>query len=135
MNAEKHQGQIVRKVIKDSGYTKTFIAERMNMSRNTLHNKLGNSTLSAYFLYRLGKAIRYDFTKDFPELKETDLYKDAFERPMVYETEELIQLHANYTKLLEEYNRLLKFLVQISEGAKIEELKKEVEAFMLSMKQ
>jgi plasmid maintenance system antidote protein VapI len=70
MTNSVHRGEIVEKILRKSGYSLTKVAKKLGISRNTLYNRFKNANLSYHFMMEVGKIIYYDFTIDFPEMKE-----------------------------------------------------------------
>ena len=64
-----HRGEIVEKRIRRSGYKLVKLAEKLNISRNTLYNKFKDANLNYRSIIEVGKVIHYDFSKDFPEIR------------------------------------------------------------------
>ncbi|MHB1278786.1 MAG: hypothetical protein ACYC1Q_10340 [Bacteroidia bacterium] len=59
----------MEKRIKESGMTKTEVAKRVGRSRNQLNNWLEEDQLGFEKIVKIGYAIRYDFSNDFPEVE------------------------------------------------------------------
>lgn len=79
MNTEKYRGKVVHKAIKRSGYKFISVAKQLGISRPTLYKNLKKSHLTDRFLINLGDIIHYDFAKEFPNLKDSLLYKSHHE--------------------------------------------------------
>jgi plasmid maintenance system antidote protein VapI len=123
-NMLKHRGEIVEYIVRRSGYSIKALAEKLHVSRNTLYNKFREHDLSYDFIVRVSDVIHYDFTIDFPEIKTSfSLDKDP-------RTAELWRLEQKYTQLLENYNKLLTFLIKISNDHNLERLKKDIDQFL-----
>jgi transcriptional regulator with XRE-family HTH domain len=120
----KHRGEILEAVIRRSGYSLKAIAERLGVSRNTIYNKFKEHDLSYDFIVRVGQLIHYDFTYEYPEIKTT--VRIDTEQHVA----ELWWLERKYTRLLENYNQLLGFLVRMANDYHLERLKKEVDKFL-----
>jgi transcriptional regulator with XRE-family HTH domain len=58
-------GVIIKKAIKDSGFKETFIAEKMNVSRQTINQIDLRKTFDLEFLQKLKAASGLDFTGYF----------------------------------------------------------------------
>jgi transcriptional regulator with XRE-family HTH domain len=101
-----HRGQIVEKIVRQSGYALIKIADKLEVSRTTLYNRFNDADLSWEFIKRLGKVIHYDFSLEFPELKE-DL--NLLEENSAY------KLERKYMRLLEKYNKLLGIMLRITD--------------------
>lgn len=128
---KKHKGQIVEQKIKDSGIKVNKVAKSMGVSRGTLYNHFKRANLDNETLIKIGKAIKYDFAIDFPELIPL---KDAEDQQSIDQygsrtTDELVEIQRKYYKTLEKQNLLLRFLARTASQYELEELKKEVEKF------
>ena len=120
----QHRGEILESVIRRSGYSIKALAERLDVSRNTIYNKFREHDLSYDFMVKVGDIIHYDFTVDCPEIKTTvSLDKDQH-------AVELWRLEKKYTRLLERYNRLLSFLIKIANDYHLARLKKDIDKFL-----
>ncbi|WP_305005294.1 helix-turn-helix domain-containing protein [Hymenobacter aranciens] len=62
------RGEIVRKVIKDSGLSITRIAEKIHISRNQLYLDFSNPEMSFDRILAIGQVLGYDFSMHFKEL-------------------------------------------------------------------
>ncbi len=99
----QNRGELVERVVRKSVFSITVLAEKLGVSRNTLYNKFKEQDLSYDFIIRVGKVIHYNFSVDLPEIK------------VVYQLPEdsrahLWRLERRNKNLLEQYNKLLKFL-------------------------
>ena len=133
MENKKHQGQVVRQAIKDSGFKIVFIAKSLRIGRNKIYEQFEKETLSPYFLYRLGCIIHHDFVDDFPELEHNAVYEEAKKDAKKFVSladKELGKLHVKYYTLLEDYTKLLKFLVRIANEYSLIPLKEKIELFL-----
>ena len=101
-----HQGKIIEKAIRNSGYKVNWVAKRLGISRHTLYNRFRSKLLKENFIQHLGKVIFYDFSLDFPNMNpiyevEEDATEYHFDDGLYNSIEE------KYTILLERYNHLL----------------------------
>lgn len=62
------RGSIAEKALTRSGIPKGTVAERLNISRKTLYNRLSRPDLEYDFIIELYKILRIDVIQDFPEL-------------------------------------------------------------------
>ena len=130
-----NRGSIAAKALSNSGQSRGYVAERLKIDRKTLYNKLQKPDLEYDFIFDLYKVLRMDVTEDFPELgryvliseegaevtgedvaeksvndacrEEAEMWKKRYEESSK-KVEQLEEYHHKYTKLLEEYNLLLK---------------------------
>jgi len=127
----KHKGQIVEKAVRKSGYSLTRLAKSLGISRNTLYNRFDNPNLGYRFIIDVGNIIHYDFTIDFPEIKdETALVGDSAMRSIDRGAAELLRVEGKYIRLLEKYTKLLGILVKLSNENELHSLKKEILEFI-----
>lgn len=134
MNKKKHQGKIIEKAVRESGYTLVYVAEQLHVSRNTLYTRFKDAEVDHVFLFNLKQVINYDFTKDIPELLCSPAYQKALQNTKLPAQDrlhkELSDMQKNYYKVMEEYNKLLKFLVHIINDNELHSLKKELNYFI-----
>lgn len=134
MNKKKHQGKIIEKAVRNSGYTLVYVAEQLQVSRNTLYTRFKEMEVDHMFLFDLKQVINYDFTKDIPELLYSPTYQKALRSSKLPAQDkihqELSDIQKNYYKVLEDYNKLLKFLVHLINDNELHSLKKELSYFM-----
>jgi predicted transcriptional regulator len=104
----QHRGEIIRKVIYNSGYTVTEIAKCLGKSRRWMYLMFENSNVSLDIVLQIGKIIHYDFTD---EIKEFSPSQKVLERSTLDSKKEnpgAEYWKNKYLNLLEEYNDLLK---------------------------
>jgi transcriptional regulator with XRE-family HTH domain len=124
-----HRGQTVEKIVRKSGYSLTKLAERLDVSRNTLYNRFANANLGYRFIMEVGNVIHYDFTLDFPEIKkQADLIgENAIFIPRKEDrSADLWRLESKYANLLEKYTKLLGILVKVANENDLHSLKQEI---------
>ena len=122
---EKHYGQIVEYLVRKNGYSITDLATELNVNRRSIYNYFQNQFLKSDIIYKIGRVIRHDFSKEFPEFftpedfatsykqgKLTVIGTNSTDNPV---TEEIWK--DKYLALLESYNEaLLKRLALQDEG-------------------
>ena len=131
----KHKGQIVERIVRQSGYTLTRLATRLNISRNTLYNKFNNPNLSFDFIMKVGEIISYDFSIDFPEMKREpeEIGADGGQ----YETNkefEYVGFMKEYFALAKQHRSLLEFLVKLANNNELKAVKEEIRRFVEASK-
>ena len=128
---QNNRGQIVEKIIRRSGYSITKLSKKLGISRNTLYNRFENPSLGYRFIVEVGNVIHYDFTLDFPEIKEEiELLGEPPLRSVDRETAELWRAEGKYILLLEKYTKLLSMLVKLANENTLNTLKKEILDFI-----
>lgn len=101
----QHRGEIIRKIIYNSGYTVTEIAQSLGKSRRWMYLMFENSNVSLDIVLQIGKIIHYDFSDEIKELNNS--LKTIEKVSLDYDKNEEYWKN-KYLKLLEEYNELLK---------------------------
>lgn len=120
----RHRGSVVEEIVRRSGYSIKALADKLNISRNTVYNRFKEHDLSYEFIAQVSHAIHYDFNTEFPELKTTVPLNSS------YHLADIWRLEKKYTRLLERHNRLLSFLIRTSNEYHMYGLKKEIEKFL-----
>ena len=132
MNEKKHRGEIVDKVVRQSGFALNKLAKRLKISRNTLYNRFRDPELKDDFILDVGDIINYDFKRHFPDLKREDEEDDEdrfIGGNQVYldkKTIKMLELGRKYMVLLERYNDLLGILVKLANTNEMNVLRKEI---------
>lgn len=111
-----HRGEIIEKVVRDSAYPISKIAQKLGKSRRHIYNIFENNKVSWDTIREIGIIIGHDFSKEFKELNESD-FVTARENATVYYTSDKLELirckqelettKQKYIDLLERYNELL----------------------------
>jgi transcriptional regulator with XRE-family HTH domain len=124
-----HYGQIVEKRVRRSGISITELARNTNVNRRSVYNWFNQKRLSANIIHRIGCAINYDFTTDFPQLFSAGGFKfnrfnpDALMEEEKYPIPEPKDNEGNwkdkYVNLLEDYNSLLQSKMANSDNDKV----------------
>ena len=84
---EQHEGEIIKKAIKEVKLPLSVIARRMRISRSTLYTRFKDKKLKDFFILKLGYILGgYDFSVLLPRLEKA---KEVF-----YKTEELEFIHS-----------------------------------------
>lgn len=106
-----HRGEIIEKVVRGNGYSLSKLASRLHISRGTLYNKFKRADLSYRFIIQVGKVIHYDFTHDFPEMKQEDQFVEENDLSNIYKK---TATEIKYRNLLERHIHLLQLLLRIA---------------------
>ena len=132
-NSIIHRGEIVEKAARRSGASLTKLAKKLGIGRNTLYNRFRDANLNYHFIMEVGKAIYYDFTLDFPEMKAelglTSANPISQHREELLEkdkTTEFLRLESKYTHLLEKYNKLLEMVLMAINVHGLHDLRQEL---------
>jgi hypothetical protein len=132
-----HRGQLVWKIVRNSGYSLTKLAERLGINRNRLYYRLTEPHLDYQFIMEIGKIIYYDFTIDFPEIKQDPelLGEEPIPAPVREDAAASIwSIEAKYTKFLKKHTMLLDFMTSTIQQNEFPELEKELLAFKEEVK-
>ena len=114
-----HYGETIERTIRRNGYSISELARTLNVNRRTIYNWFLQRNLKAEIIYRVGCALRHDFSEEFPhlftpedfklsgkELREVrSPYAALSEEDTV--TQNLGHWKNKYISLLEEYNSML----------------------------
>lgn len=113
---DKHYGQIVERAIRRNGFSISELARLANVNRRSVYNWFNQRYLKPEIIFRVGCALKYDFSQDFPELFTEEEFKRAFQQANVTsallntespEPDNLNYWKNKYIAILEEYNELL----------------------------
>jgi len=103
----KHRGEVLNRVVTRLKVNKTKLAERIGYDRTTYYSHIKKEDLDFAILWAYGKAIPYDFTREFPEM-ETYILEDNKEIRNFEEMKtDRDKWREKYYDLLEKYNTLL----------------------------
>lgn len=113
-----HYGDIVERTIRRNSYSISELARVLNVNRRTVYNWFLQRNLKPDIIYRIGCALRHDFSEEFPhlfskeEFNTVDQVKSGIsERKPRMEEESALQNPSQwkdkYINLLEEYNEML----------------------------
>ncbi len=106
-----NRGQVLAAAVEASGLGKEEAAKRAGYTRSAYYKHIENPNLDDHILIAYGKAIKYDFTEEFPGMPKYMLEEpdDAYGKPK--SLEEAIKMidvwKHKYLELLEKYNRLI----------------------------
>lgn len=108
---EKDAGAIVEKVVRRSGLGIAELARILHVDRRSIYYWFKQPNLKVDILYKIGDALGYDFSKDFPHLmkrpagQEFDFTDSSAAKPKNMDAMEYWK--NKYIGLLEKYNELL----------------------------
>jgi len=108
----QHRGEIVEKVVRESGYSITKLATKLGKSRRWMYLAFENRNLSIDVILQIGTIIHHDFSA---EMNELAFYKhaqangmvDDSGKPVLKNESEAEHWKNKYLDLLEKYNLLL----------------------------
>ena len=109
---EQDAGTIVEKIVRRSGISIAELARRIHVDRRSIYYWFKQDNLNPDIIYRIGKALNYDFSTEIPSL--ADSLKPS---PAPVESKHIVSDDNNnnnivywknkYIDLLEKYNELL----------------------------
>lgn len=106
-----NRGQVLAVKVEATGLNKEEVARKAGYSRASYYKHIEKPDLSYYILIAYGKAIKHDFTEEFP-----DMPRYVLEDPEEYygtpkTLDDAIHIIASwknkYIELLEKYNQLI----------------------------
>lgn len=110
-----HHGQIVERVIRRNGYSISELSRLAHVNRRSVYNWFNQKHLKPEIIFRIGCALKHDFSIEFPHLFSKDDFKVIFdkgqqegpERTGTETTTGSSNWKDKYINLLEQYNKLL----------------------------
>lgn len=105
----KHNGQTVEYVIRRNGHNLSALSKLLNVNRRSLYNWFADRNLKSEIIYRIGTAVDYDFSKEFPEMFTSDSFMKAANQRFLDATasNDESEWQMKYITLLEQYNAML----------------------------
>lgn len=77
------RGEIVKRVVQESGFSITSLAKKINISRAQLYLDFSNPEMSFDRILAIGKVLKHDFSQEFKDLT-SDLVNLVNEEPAPY---------------------------------------------------
>ena len=106
-----NRGQVLATAVEGTGLNKEEVALKAGYSRSSYYKHIENPNLDFHILMAYGKAIKHDFTEEFPEMPRYLLEDPDHEYGKKITLEEAIRQRDmwkdKYLELLEKYNRLI----------------------------
>ncbi len=105
----QHRGEIVEKVVRQSGIPLTQLAKKLGKSRRWIYNAFDNPTLSMDLISEIGRIIHHDFSNEILEFKYLNpIFTEGADITYQSLNENSAEYWKNkYLILLEKYNALL----------------------------
>ena len=97
----QHRGEILERAIKESGFSISKLAKRLNKSRQYMYNLFLKSDVNPDIIIQIGKIIGHDFTSEIQFFQQLEEPKEE------YSKENAKYWKEKYIELLEKYNALL----------------------------
>lgn len=106
-----NRGQVLAAAVEASGLGKEEVANKAGYTRSAYYKHIENPNLDYHILISYGRAIRYDFTEEFPDMPKYMMEEpdEVYGKPKTLEEAmKLTDIWKNkYLELLEKYNRLI----------------------------
>ena len=106
-----NRGQVLATVVETTGLTKEEVANKAGYTRSAYYKHKEDPNLDYHILIAYGKAIKYDFTEEFPDMPKYMLEEpeETYGKPKTMEDAlRLIEQWKNkYLELLEKHNKLI----------------------------
>lgn len=64
---EKHHGRIIERIVRRANISLSELSKMMGVNRRSMYNWFVLPNVKPEIIFRLGKALEYDFSKEFPE--------------------------------------------------------------------
>lgn len=111
---DKHYGEIIERTIRRNGYSISELARLTKVNRRSIYNWFNQPKFKPDIIFKIGCALKHDFSVEFPELFSTEDFQRAFANSKLINTEILVEeiekinyWKDKYISLLEEYNHML----------------------------
>ncbi|WP_134089233.1 helix-turn-helix domain-containing protein [Olivibacter sp. XZL3] len=112
---EKHYGEIIERTIRRNGYSISELSRLMKVNRRSIYNWFNQPKFKPDIIFKIGCALKHDFSNEFPELFSSDEFQKVFNdtkktlqvRFLNEEHEKVSYWKDKYINLLEEYNQIL----------------------------
>ena len=100
----EHDGQLIENAIRRNGYSITELASELSVNRRTIYNWFTRAKLKPKIITEIARALRHDFSKDFPEINFPEVHSSLL---TISNTSEDSEYQDKYIALLEAYNKLI----------------------------
>ena len=111
---DKHYGEIIERTIRRNGYSISELARLTKVNRRSIYNWFNQPKFKPDTIFKIGCALKHDFSNEFPELFSAEDFQQAFANSKLINTEILAEeiekinyWKDKYINLLEEYNHML----------------------------
>jgi len=111
---EKHYGEVIERTVRRNGYSISALARSMKVNRRSIYNWFKQPKFKEEIIFKIGCALKYDFSTEFPELFVSEEFQKAFNYSpaqinelLTEERDKINYWKDKYINLLEEYNQIL----------------------------
>ncbi|TSD67741.1 helix-turn-helix transcriptional regulator [Inquilinus sp. KBS0705] len=103
---ENHRGKKVEYIIKKRGLNIKDLAAEIEVNRRSMYNWFNQQELSPAIIIKIGRVIKHDFSKEFPELfSGTEFHKEGSSSTYHHNSQgQQVNWKQKYIVLLERYN-------------------------------
>jgi len=112
----QHKGEIVEKVIRESGYPITRLAKKLGKSPRWMYYMFDKDNVSIDHILEIGKILHYDFSEQIKDIKTYKIVVKSQEvedpLPDHLKDDEIALWKNKYLELLEKHNQLLSELTK-----------------------
>lgn len=95
-----HIGKVIKRLVKEKGFTVTEFAEKINYSRRNVYEIFDKNTIDTGLLVKIGKLLNENLFLNY--ISETDIYKYKSNKTTKEEMEEILLLLKTEVKKLKE---------------------------------
>jgi len=111
---DKHYGEIIERTIRRNGYSISELSRLMNVNRRSIYNWFNQPKFKTDIIFKIGCALKHDFSVEFPELFSSEEFQKAFSQKkfsaevnVLEEMEKVNYWKDKYINLLEDYTQAL----------------------------
>lgn len=111
---EKHYGEVIERTIRRNGYSISELARLMKVNRRSIYNWFSQAKFKTEIIFKIGCALKHDFSKEFPELFSSEEFEKGFDSGKLInieffseERQKINYWKDKYIHLLEDYNQIL----------------------------
>lgn len=111
---DKHYGEIIERTIRRNGYSISELSRLMSVNRRSIYNWFNQPKFKTDIIFKIGCALKHDFSVEFPELFSSEEFQKAFSQKkfsaevnVLEEMEKVNYWKDKYINLLEDYTQAL----------------------------
>src|SRR5688500_15852715 len=75
---DKHYGEIIERTIRRNGYSISELSRLMSVNRRSIYNWFNQPKFKTDIIFKIGCALKHDFSLEFPELFSSEEFQKAF---------------------------------------------------------
>jgi hypothetical protein len=102
-----HIGKIIEQKISESGFSKSYVAEKINRSPQTLYDIFQKPNINTDLLLQLGEVLNYDFFQHYINPKNASVKIENVNTPTISITINNIP-ELKFNKIYKQLNEILK---------------------------